>query len=359
MTTHPYQGLASGAFWKSGVAEASPFAMDGLYVPKFNIGPTERIATAGSCFAQHISREVKARGFAFLDVEPAPWWLDETARPDFGYGIYSARYGNIYTMAQLAQLAQEAAGAIAPHDLAWERNGGFSDPLRPGVEPEGLGSPEEVALHRRFHLSRVRELFLTMDVFIFTLGLTEAWMCKSSGRVYPLAPGVLSGTFNADNFAFVNFGYEDIVLHFRAFVASIDLIRCGAPAPKIILTVSPVPLTATASPMHVLQATSYSKSVLRAAAGALAATVPFVDYFPSYEIITNPTARGVFFDANLRTVRQAGVDAVMRLFFARHSSPQPETSAPEEASERAATDGEVARAESLQCEEAVLEAFGA
>ncbi len=362
MANHPYLGLHGGAFWRSGVAEASPFDMDGLYRPKFAISPGERIATAGSCFAQHISREVRARGYGYLDVEPAPPWLNEALQPMFGYGMYSARFGNIYTMAQLAQLAQEAAGAIAPHEPVWERDGAFFDPLRPSVEPEGLKSIAEVAMQRRFHLARVRELFLTMDVFIFTLGLTEAWRCMRSDRIYPIAPGVLAGTFDADAFAFVNFRYADVVSQFQAFMNALATIRGALPAPKVILTVSPVPLTATASGEHALQATSYSKSVLRAAAGDLAAASPSVDYFPSYEIITNPASRGVFFDANLRSVRRTGVDTVMRLFFSSHRLQAEDTPAPDveaEPVEPSKADVDMARIESLRCEESVLEAFRA
>ena len=89
---------------------------------------------------------------------------------------------------------------------------------------------------------------------------------------------------------------------------------------RFILTVSPVPLTATASGNHVLPATTYSKSVLRAVAGHLAEHRKGVDYFPSFEIITNQAARGTFFEPNLRSVRNDGVDVVMKTFFANHKN---------------------------------------
>ena len=34
--------------------------------------------------------------------------------------------------------------------------------------------------------------FRDLDVFVFTLGLTEAWVAKADGAVFPLAPGVVS-----------------------------------------------------------------------------------------------------------------------------------------------------------------------
>ena len=64
--------------------------------------------------------------------------------------MYSARYGNIYTVRQLLQLAQEVAGEWNPENYIWEKDGKFYDALRPAVEPEGLNSPEEVIEHRQY-----------------------------------------------------------------------------------------------------------------------------------------------------------------------------------------------------------------
>ena len=69
-------------------------------------------------------------------------------------------------------------------------------------------------------------------------------------------------------------------------------------------------------------ATIYSKSVLRAAAGQLCDTFDFVDYFPSYEIISSPVMRGMFFNPDGRDVSHHGVSHVMRTFFAAHPPPQ-------------------------------------
>jgi hypothetical protein len=81
-----------------------------------------------------------------------------------------------------------------------------------------------------------------------------------------------------------------------------------------LLTVSPVPLTASASADHVVAATTYSKSVLRAVAGEVRKAWDDVDYFPSYELITSPMFRGRFFEPNLRSVTEDGVAFVMRHF---------------------------------------------
>ena len=89
----------------------------------------------------------------------------------------------------------------------------------------------------------------------------------------------------------------------------------------MILTVSPVPLAATArADAHVVSATSYSKAVLRVAAEQLAQADPAISYFPSYEIITSAQSRGRYFGDDLRAVERAGVRHVMDVF-ARHHAP--------------------------------------
>jgi hypothetical protein len=349
MHANPYADLPGTAFWRSGVAEASALLPDGIYRRKWPIGRDWRIGAAGSCFAQHITRFMARAGYRVLDVEPPPAGLPQARHTAFGYATYSARYGNIYTVRQLLQLVQEAAGQRKPADIVWEKDGRFVDALRPAVEPAGLDTPEQVLAHRAFHLEQVRALFRRIDLFIFTLGLTEAWEDTCDGTVFPMAPGTIAGRFDPARHAFRNFGFAEVLADFDAFRRVVQRLRGKRPL-RCLITVSPVPLTATASGQHVLPATTYSKSVLRAVAGQLAEAHEDIDYFPSYEIITNQAARSVFFEQNLRSVTQDGVETVMRQFFGAHGA-------------AAAPAGGAARkppgtGADVKCEEALLEAFG-
>lgn len=290
--------------------------IEGIY-KKNKILSKSKIATAGSCFVQHISRHLKRNGFNVLDLEPPPPSLPGDLHQKFGFLMYSARYGNIYTVRQLMQLSEEAAGEWAPQNYVWERDGKFRVALRPAVEPQGLDSVEEVQRHRQFHISRVKELFESFDVFIFTLGLTEMWVDKRSGPVYPTAPGVLAGEFHEDYFEFQNPNFRSIDRDMREFFEVLMRIRKDKKF-KMILTVSPVPLMATASGKYVLSSTTYSKSVLRAIAGHWAEKA-FFDYFPSYEIVANLRMHSTGFSENLRSVRNETVEVVMKHFFASHS----------------------------------------
>lgn len=350
MTKNFYSGLDAHAFWRTGVAESNPFEPKDLYQKKWEIKPNWKIGTAGSCFAQHIARYLRKYGYNVLDAEPAPMALPENRWKDFGYGMYSARYGNIYTTRQFLQLIQEAFSVMPSEPLIWKKDGRYFDAIRPNIEPNGFSSPEELLSARRYHLERLGFLFKSVDMFVFTLGLTEAWVHRDSGCVVPIAPGIIAGSEVIDDYAFINFNYEEVVSDFRKAMRLINENRNRRL--HFMLTVSPVPLTATATSSHVLSATNYSKSVLRSAAGDLCGAHSFIDYFPSYEIITNPASRGIFFDTNLRSVRDQGVEIVMASFFAQHPPRSNDHS-----KDKRSGHGVASSNEAVQCEEALLEAF--
>jgi hypothetical protein len=309
---HPYEGLAPYAYWKRAVSEVPQGELDPVTEVAFKIGPRDKVATAGSCFAQHISKRLRGAGFNFFATESEP---ERAGASDAEVYDFSARYGNIYTARQLLQLFDRAFGFFRPAERAWARDGGgFCDPFRPRIEPDGFSSEEEVDKARRGHFAAVRRMFKNLDVFVFTLGLTECWASRLDGAVYPVAPGVVGGVFDPQKYEFLNFGVSDVTQDLRAFLHKLRLIN---PASRVVLTVSPVPLVATAANRHVVVATTYSKSVLRVAAEEAAASQKNVSYFPSYEIITSPHARGAYFGEDGRSVTQNGVDHVMRVFMSR------------------------------------------
>ncbi|HEV7279890.1 MAG TPA: GSCFA domain-containing protein [Pirellulaceae bacterium] len=315
MSEHPYKSLPDRAFWKRSVAGIEPSQIDPVGEVPFRIARTDKVATAGSCFAQHISRRLSESGYTFLVTEPAHPIADPADAQEFNYGVFTARYGNVYTARQLVQLLERAYGTFQPQEDAWEgEDGRLIDPFRPQIQPGGFRTQREYDVDRAKHLAAVREAFETADVFIFTLGLTEAWMSQEDGAVYPLCPGVAGGTFDESRYRFHNFTAAEVTVDLLRFI---DELRRVNPAVRVVLTVSPVPLMATATDQHVLTATSYSKAVLRVAADQAVAARADVLYFPSYEIVMGTFARGAYFEGDLRSVTEAGVNHVMRTFFRR------------------------------------------
>lgn len=308
--SNPYSSRQEYCFWQDAVASVVPSELDPIIEPKFRLSANQRISTAGSCFAQHISQKLKSEHYNyFVTEEPPPGVAAGAAQ---GYGLFTARFGNIYTARQLLQLFQRSYSELIPADTAWQRSDGkFIDPFRPQLEPEGFSTADEVVAARSEHFAAVRRMFEETDLFIFTIGLTEAWMAKTDGCVFPVAPGVITDRLSVADYEFKNFTVAETKFDLSDFI---QRFRTANNHALILFTVSPVPLVATYENRHVLVSTTHSKSVLRAAVGEMAQEFDFVDYFPSYEVITGCYNHGRYFENDLRTVSPQGIEHVMRLF---------------------------------------------
>lgn len=316
----------------------------------------DRVATAGSCFASNLVPWLRKSGVAYLrSNESHPAFVDF---PDYlGYDDFSAAYGNVYTARHLLQLLQRALGKFAPSEDRWHSNGVVIDPFRPGLRFPARDD-EEFDILTRQHLEATRQIFAQATVFVFTLGLTEAWVSAVDGAAYPACPGTVAGAFDETRHVFHNFTAEEVKSDLVAFVT---LLRSFNPKVRIIFTVSPVPLVATATDQHVLLATTYSKSVLRVAAQEVCNLLADVFYFPAYEIITGPQAPLEYYAANRREVTEAGVEAVMHALFAHmspthegereHGSASGETGTPK-AESSASISSRISQAE---CDEAMMD----
>ena len=305
---NPYRSKPATAFWSRSVASVHPDEVDLVTSVPFALDKSDRIATAGSCFAQHISRTLASEGYNYIVTETQP----RTAGAiDEGFGAYPARFANLYTTTQLRQLFERAYGLFSPVDEVWNtKDGAFIDPFRPRIQEGGFATADACREDTEAHLAAVREMFEQCDVFIFTLGLTEAWRSKVDKAVFPLAPGVVA-EIETENYEFVNYDVNTVVGDLEH---SIRYMREINPAMRIILTVSPVPLIATYEDRHVLVSTTLSKAVLRVAADMVAKTMPDVAYFPSYEMITGSYRRAEFYADDLREVLPEGVAHVMGTF---------------------------------------------
>ena len=166
---------------------------------------------------------------------------------------------------------------------------------------------------------------------MFTLGLTESWKNTRGDYVYGICPGVAGGTFDPAANVFHNLSVGECVVDLATAFETIQSINAGV---KVLLTVSPVMLVATAESRSVLQSSIASKSILRAAADECMRSLSFVDYFPSYEIIAGPQAFGRFYTNGGRDVSQRGVELVMDVFFRSRIVLQPALDPPAPATDQ-------------------------
>jgi GSCFA family len=292
------------------------------------------------------------KGFNYFVTEFPPVELAADKATQHGFGLFSARFGNIYSGRQLLQLFERAFGAFCPAETVWNRSDGrFVDPFRPQIEPDGFASSEDVIAQRAVHLLAVRQMFENTDLFIFTLGLTEAWESKVDGAILPVAPGVVNKASSFNEYIFINFRASEIVEDLDQFVRRLKSVNHRV---RIIFTVSPVPLVATYENRHVLVSTTYSKSALRSAVDDIVIKYDFVDYFPSYEIITGWYNKGRYFEEDLRSVSADGINHVMRLFAAHYLGGDRPT--PIETNDGVSEiKARIARASTIICDEELLD----
>lgn len=351
--THPYVNLPDHRHWHRAMTVPAPGHINPVVVTAPLIRRDQKIVSLGSCFAQRLARRIQAQGFPYLVTEPAPAGLDADQARRKGYGVYSARYGNVYTARQALQLFERAFGHFQPQESVWERGDRFVDPYRPAVDPDGFASIDALQQDREQHLACVRAVFLQADWIILTLGLTEAWYARGDGAVFPLAPGIAGGQYDPARHACVNFSARETADDLAALVRRIAEVNPGA---HVLLTVSPVPIAATLENRHVLVSSTFTKAALRVAVDEVERQFDNVVYFPAYEIATSPAAGDHYFEDDLRHLSELGVEHVMRAFESYFEAAEEGSSAqPDANAERLQQDMEVTCDEDLMLEQ--LRAF--
>jgi hypothetical protein len=277
------------------------------FTPHFRLEPGQRIFTIGSCFARGIEVALEQRGFDIptraFTVDKGEWGGDPTA-----------------------VLNNYVPQAIAPH-IRWAfghekfdvdlhcaevRPGRYIDLQLPmGFRP----MPAEAVIARRERLNALYRSLADCTAVFITLGLIEAWFDKKSQSYVNCPPPKSTVKAEGDRFELHVLEYNQVLQSMRDLIALFDQV-CK-PGYRILLTVSPVPLTATFTDQDVAIANTYSKAVLRAATEAIVAEYDHVEYYPSYETVML-TDRSVAFVDDQIHVNQAlvryNVDRMIRRY---------------------------------------------
>jgi Flp pilus assembly protein TadD len=272
---------------------AKPF-----FRPSFKLLPGASILTIGSCFARNVENALLARGF---DLPSRRAITEDEEFKAIGPGVL-----NNYSV---PSIYNELAWALDPEVKFVEEDNFFeifTDKyvdvhLNHGLKPDAL----EVVRKRRAAIRASYAELPNCQTIIITLGLTECWLDTKTQLYLNTAPRRSMIREEPERF-------ELHVLDYRETIRFLDMImeliqRYGRKDRKLILTVSPVPLSSTYRDMDVMVANTYSKAVLRVAAEEIVSRYDFVDYYPSYESITL-SARDVAWRDDLVHVQNSIVD---------------------------------------------------
>jgi hypothetical protein len=157
------------------------------------------------------------------------------------------------------------------------------------------------------HNQALRRALDSCEVFILTLGLTEAWRFAHNGSFTSIAPTYIDTALVRPHDLTVD---ENVVELERLY----DVYSRHRPGIKLIVSVSPVPLNKTfSSHQHVVAANALSKATLRVAVDIFCRNHSRdVHYFPSYEVVTYGTRNA--WESDMRHVSAEAVSRVMKLF---------------------------------------------
>jgi hypothetical protein len=251
--------------------------------------PDTVVATIGSCFAAELARAMQRLR------------IKGSMHPG---GLF---YTSSSIRQELAHLAgEETPMAEEPH---WKTSEGWVHPFK----DYNAAFPGERELERwSADLDeRSRALFRSADVVVVTLGLIEAWRNRHTGAYYRHIPHPdVFPSLDAEFTRLTVAGMRDDLVEIQRLVAKMS------PSATLVVTVSPVPLQSTFTPLDVRVANAESKGRIRAAVSEHVEADPRCRYFPSYEFVTTAERLGDFMLEDGRHVRPEAVDLIVAEFMA-------------------------------------------
>lgn len=244
----------------------------------FALTHTDRMLLVGSCFTEHIGERLAAGKFQTL------------TNPN----------GIVYNPASIARLLQalrlpeaEAAHTLFEHHglwHSWEHHGRFSHPDRQTALQQIEAAHQEASA-----------FFQQTNRLLLTLGTADVFVLRNTKQVVAnnhKAP--------ADWFAQRRMGlWETVDLLAEALLA----LRTVSPELQVVLTVSPV--------RHLrggMVENQRSKAVLVLACAELCEQLPFVHYFPAYELLLDDLRDYRFYADDMVHPAGAAVDYIWEHF---------------------------------------------
>ncbi len=289
-----------------------PICQPQFSVP-FTLTPGASVFTIGSCFARNVEKSLVRLGF------------DIPTQRALGPGVSSAVLNN-YTAPSMLNEVMWALNADTPFDpekyfyklgenkfVDLHLGGRWSRP-----------TDFDTACDRRKRLHQANKELASSSLLILTLGLAEAWFDTELG-IYLNSPPLkrLIDSY-PDRFTLRVLRHAQIAESLEQVIATATKANQKKDL-KVVITVSPVPLSSTFRPnTDVIVANTYSKSTLRSAAEEVAMGFDNVSYFPSYESITL-SDRQETWENDMVHVRQKLIDINVSRMVARYVSQDEET----------------------------------
>ena len=259
------------------------------FTPSFRIRSGDVIFTMGSCFARNIETHLAMLGCV------VPMMDFDLPTSEWGGGTHGAM--NRFHPPAFSQTLEWTAAVYDRNGrVSWEDCAPYAFPCGEDLFLDldmGTAAPVTRArfIERRQHIYDIFSRVFSAACLMMTPGLIEAWRDRETGLYIHYTPKHRSQLRDVERWEFEVLPYE---VCRDSMLAAIDCVRARNPDIKVLLTTSPVPLSATFTTDDVRIANMHSKSVLRAACGEVRRVRPHVDYFPSYESVMLSIPKGIW-----------------------------------------------------------------
>lgn len=263
--------------WSDGRGAAVARIAHGLVVPEtdrpFRLTPEARVFCLGCCFARSFGAALAAAGARVTSL----------AAPKVALGDGAPGPATLADRRDPVSIRQEldwAAGNPLPEAALLPSGDLWIDPFLADGAAEGTRAD---VLARHAAIAAHRAQAFRADLVLLSLGQAEVWFDRRTRLALAGRPARVAREADPGRFGVKRIGYDEAAVALKGACA---LIRGRAPAAKIVLAVSPVPLARTWMGEDIIVANTAGKSVLHAAALALAGRNEGIAYFPAFEAVT-------------------------------------------------------------------------
>ena len=303
--------IAEYKFWPSKSRLSYDFFVD-LIQTDLKIKKNTKIASIGSCFAREIKKYLLKNGYNYLLGETGKnVWCKYTKKAMHVLEHSSVAWERVYNTFTLKHIVEYTFGErdFSNRFVECKTNEKYiADLIRNAIYYKNI---EIAKFDLDDHIKESRRVFTEAELLIITLGLVE--VCKYKDDFFLAQNRTCYGLANSD-LNFIVSGYKE---NMDNLCYVYDVLKRHNPKLKFLITVSPVPLSATfRKDVDVLSANLYSKSVLRTVANDFTGSFKDTYYFPSIEIanVLCPMLGIVNCEEDLRHINQRVVNMIMEAF---------------------------------------------
>lgn len=208
--------------------------------PNFKLNKKSKVLTIGSCFANNLGQELKKQGIETTSLTMP---------------------SNLQNVFSIESFFKWVVKDIDDDKMCWQETNG------------NVYSPDESRIE---FLNDIKK----SDMIVITLGLSEVWKDKKTGLIFWRA--VPKEIYDESRHDFYLASVDETCISIERII---DLILEANTECKIVITLSPVPLSATFRGKSCITSDCVSKSILRVAIDTTCSKFNFIKYWPSYEYV--------------------------------------------------------------------------